>query len=87
MSSSFDIESFVSDPSARVLVSLKSTELTQLAERYSLSVTSGMKKGEIRQLIVNYLKEEELISDEEVEYPETGSVAFRKFKLQERAKE
>lgn len=47
-------------------------------------MTSGTNKGKIRQLIINYLREEKLISDEEVEFPETGSVAFRKFELQEK---
>ena len=47
---SFDIESIVNDPSTRALSSLKRTELTQVAQRYELTVTGSMKKAEIRQL-------------------------------------
>jgi len=74
---SFEIESFVTALSVEALSALKRTELTQVAELYKLSVTSAMKKGEIHQLIVNYLHEEELISDEEVDLPGDSAFALK----------
>ena len=59
----FDIESFVNDPSIRALSLLKRTELTQVAERYELTVTGSMTKVQVRQLIVSYLLKDELVSD------------------------
>ena len=82
---SFSVESFTSEPSVKALSSLKRTELTQLAEHFKLTVASGAKKGEIRQLVINYLREEELVSDEELEEPST--TALRQLELEERAKE
>jgi len=74
---SFEIESFIAAPSVEALSALKRTELTQVTEHYKLSVTSAMKKGEICQLIVNYLHEEELISDEEVDLPGNSAIALK----------
>ncbi|XP_065894244.1 uncharacterized protein [Dysidea avara] len=82
---SLDIESFVKEPSLTVLSKLKRAELTQLAGHYKLTVANGAKKGEIRQIIVKYLHEEELISDDEIEEP--SAIAIRRLELEARAKE
>ena len=82
---SLDIESFVKEPSLTVLSKLKRAELTQLAEHYKLTVANGAKKGEIRQIIVKYLHEEELISDDEIEEP--SAIAICRLELEARAKE
>ena len=42
-----------------------------MAERYKLTVTGSMKKAEVRQLIVSYLREEELVSDNDEKIPLT----------------
>ena len=84
---SFNVESFVNDPSIRALSSLKRTELTQVAERYELTVTGSMKKAEVRQLIVSYLREEELVSDNDEDTTDNSAVSLKKLELQERAKE
>ena len=84
---SFDVESFVNDPSIRALSSLKRTELTQVAERYELTVTGSMKKAEVRQLIVSYLRKEELVSDNDKDTADISVVSLKKLELQERAKE
>ena len=44
-----------------------------MVEHYKLTVASGAKKGEIRQMIIDHLREEELISDEEVEPTESAT--------------
>ena len=82
---SLDIESFTAEPSVKALSSLKRAELTKLAEHYKLTVASGAKKGDIRKLIIDYLREEELISDEEE--PIESATALRRLELEERAKE
>jgi len=77
------------EPSIKALSPLKCTELTQLEEHFKLTVanaiTSSAKKGEIRQLIINYSHEEELVSDQESE--ETSAIALQRLELEERAKE
>ena len=83
---SFYVESFVHDPSIRVLSSLKRIELTQVAKHYELIVTSSMKKGEVRQLIIDHLCKEELASDDEGDVTENSTVSLKKLELQERAK-
>ena len=65
----FDVESFVSKPSIRALWSLKRTELIQVAEQYNLTVTSGMKNGEVIQLIASHLHDKELVSEDEGDLP------------------
>ena len=82
-----DIKSFVHDPSIRALSSLKRTKLTQVAERYELTVTGSMKKGKVRQLIGDYLCKEELVSDDERGVTENSIVSLKKLELQERTKE
>ena len=84
---SFDIKSFVNNLSITALSSLKRTELTQVAERYELTVTDSMKKAEVRQLIVSYLCEEELVSDSDEDTTDNSAVSLKKLELQERAKE
>ena len=59
--------------------------MTRVAEYYHLTITSGAKKGEILQVILNYLCDEEHISDEEGEEPLT--TALRRLELEEKAKE
>ena len=83
---SFDVESFVKDPSIRALSSLKRTELIQVAEHYELTVTGSMKKAEVRQLIVSYLHEE-LVFDSDEDTADNSAVSLKKLELQERAKE
>ena len=82
---SLDIEAFAAEPSAKVLSTLKRAELTRVAEHYHITIRSGAKKGEIRQAILSYLREEELISDEKGE--EMSNTAIRRLELEERAKE
>jgi len=57
-----------------------------VAEHYKLTVTSGTGKGGIGKLIIDFLCEEELISDKEVE-PVESATALRRLELEERAKE
>jgi len=56
---------FILEPSVSCLRKLKCAELLNVANHYKLSCPGSSKKEEIRQKILEYLREEELISDEE----------------------
>ena len=63
----FAKDSFISKPSTSSLKKLKHTELVEVASYYELTVSSLMKKDDIRQVILEHLHEEELLSDKESE--------------------
>ena len=56
---------FVAEPSASGLRKLKCIELLEVAGRYKLTCLSLMKKDEMRQLVLEHLQKEELVSDDE----------------------
>ena len=61
------IELFVLEPHSRGLLSLKRSELVELADHYKLTLSSSMKKDKIRRVILTHLCEEELIPDDKDE--------------------
>ena len=64
------VESFTEKPSLLTLDSLEKADLLAIAQHYKLSSTAGsQKKGEIRNLIKEYLIDEELVPKEEDELP------------------
>ena len=69
----------------KALSPLKQTKLIQMAEHFKLTAASGAKKGEICQLIINYLRKEELVSDGELEDP--SATTLQRLELEERVKE
>ena len=81
---SFSIEAFTSEHFIKALSPLKRTELIQLAEHFKLTIASKAKKGKVCQLIINYWREEELVSDGELEEP--SATTLWQIKLEERAK-
>ena len=80
---SFSVESFVDSPKLSALMSLKKTELATLAQHYKLEVPSNMKKSDIRKMLVEYLVDEEIVSDDEVE-PDTSAVELKKLELRDK---
>ena len=60
---SFDLEHFVSSPSLEVINSLKKANLLVIAQHYELSMNESMSKAQIKKSIVEYLLDEELLSD------------------------
>ena len=88
----FNIETFVEEPTLRVVKSLKKAELVSVAQHYKLEVGSTMKKSQIKQLVIDYLVEEEIVSEEEVKPPmESGtdqnSLELRRLELQDKERE
>ena len=45
---------------------------------------SGMKKGEVRQLIASHLHDKELVSDDEGDFTDNSAATLKKLELQER---
>ena len=76
----FAKDSFVSKPPTSSLKKLKCTELVEVASYYELPVSSSMKKDDICQVILEYLCEEELLSDEESDDRQEDSSATLELK-------
>ena len=70
---SFDLENFVSSPSLEVINSLKKVNLLVIAQHYELSVNKSMSKAQIKKSIVEYLQDEELLSNSN-DTGETGTI-------------
>ena len=68
---SFTVEAFVSEPKLSELAMLKRSELVVLASHYKLEVSSGTRKGDVRKLLGDFLVDENLVSDEEIDEVET----------------
>ena len=86
---SFEVESFAASPTLEVFNSLKKAELLLVAQHYKLSVTSSMGKGEVKKVVLSYLTEEELLSEEELESANASRedvLELKKLELQERDK-
>ena len=60
----FNIKTFVKEPTLTVVKLLKKAELVSVAQHYKLEVGSTMKKGLIKLLVIDYLVEEEIVSEE-----------------------
>ena len=80
---SFSVESFVDSPKLFALMSLKKAELATLAQHYKLEVPSTMKKSDIRKMLVDYLVDEEIVSEDEAE-SDTSAVELKRLELRER---
>ena len=73
-------DSFVSKLSTSSLKKLKHTELGEVAGYYELTVSSSMKKDDICQVILEHLREEELLSDKESDDGQEASSAMLELK-------
>ena len=89
VSMSFDLETFVSRPSHEEVAQLNKADLVQLANHYKLSITSSSKKGEVKQLVLSHLEDEELISDDEGSgnSSEANAIELKRLKFQENERE
>ena len=70
---SFDLENFVSSPSLEVINSLKKVNLLVITQHYELSVNESMSKAQIKKLTMEYLQDEELLSNSN-DTGETGTM-------------
>ena len=63
MTTTFELERFVSSPTLEELTSLTKVNLLAVALHYKLSVTEAMSKAQIKKFVVQYLQEEEMLSE------------------------
>ena len=73
-------DSFVSKPSTSSLKKWKLTKLIEVASYYELTVSSLMKKDDIRRVILEHLREEKLLSNEESDNEQEASSATLELK-------
>jgi len=81
---SFNVESLVSSPKLSTSVLLKKTDLAVLAQHYKLDVISTMTKGDIQKMLMEYLVEEEIVSDEEDVLTSASVVELKKLELKDK---
>ena len=84
---SFDVTTFVAAPKLTGLAALKRSELVAIASHYDLEVNSGMRKADVRQLVRDYLLDENVVSDEEVYEEGESVIELKRLELQERERE
>ena len=60
---SFNLENFVSSLSLEVINSLKKANLLVITQHYELSVNKSISKAQIKKSIMEYLQDEELLSN------------------------
>jgi len=87
---SFSVESFVEKPTLAVVRILKKAQLVELAQHYKLECGT-MKKSEVKELVVDYLIEEELVPDKELEASSyaisENAVELKRLEIADREKE
>ena len=86
---SFNLDTFVAEPRLDKFNGLKKADLLQISLHYKLAVNSSMGKGDIKKLVLNYLVEEEIFPEEDLEHVALSgeqSLELRKLEYLERDK-
>jgi len=90
----FNIDTFVEEPTLKVVKSLKKAELIQVTQHYKLEFNSTLKKSELKKLVIEFLVEEEVVSENDSELPITASqdatlsiLKLRRLELQDKERE
>ena len=63
----YNLKTFVKEPTLRVVNVLKKSQLLEVANYYKLEVDNSQKKSEIKQLLIDHLIDEEIIPEDDVE--------------------
>ena len=82
---SFDVNTFVGNPSKTELYGLTKPQLKLIADKVEIEYESNAKKVELRQAILDYFIEEDLITEEQP--PISGAVEIRRLELEHRTNE
>ena len=85
LSMSFDVNTFVGNPSKTELYGLTKPQLKLVADKVEIEYESNAKKVELRQAILDYFIEEDLITVEQP--PISSAVEIRRLELEHRANE
>ena len=83
---SFDVNSFVDNPSKTELYSLTKPQLKLVADKIVIEYEYNVKKAELRQAILDYFVEEDLIPEEQPS-PSDRELEIRRLELEHRANE
>ena len=85
------MEGFYTEPTLEVLNSLKKKELLDVVKHYKLEVSESASKAEIKKLVLDYLVEEELITEPETTAADGPSkqqlLELKRLEFQERERE
>ena len=83
---SFDVDTFVADPSRTVLCSLTKPQLKQVVAKVGIECDTNAKKAELRWALLDYFIEEDLIPEE---HPSTSSneLEIKRLELEHKAHE
>ena len=61
MTTTFELERFVSSPTLGEITSLTKVNLLAVAQHYKMSIAEATSKAQIRKLVVQYLQEEAML--------------------------
>ena len=59
----FDLKEFVENPNHELLLNMRKTDWASLAEHYEIRITTTMRKEEIKNVVVENLVEQEVLSE------------------------
>lgn len=81
----FSVKLFIEMPTLSSLTALERSDLLVLANHYKLETTSEIRKNIIQIVCIEYLIDEEIVSEDKIMVAKTTSaVVFKKLELQER---
>ena len=81
----FSVKSFIEMPTLSSLTALIRSDLLVFANNYKLETTSEIRKNIIQTVHIEYLIDEEIVSEDKIMVAETTSaVVLKKLELQER---
>ena len=63
----FELHTFVASPTIGELNSLKKSEIVQVAKHFRIEFTTKMRKDEIKKLVAEYLVDENIVSEGDLE--------------------
>ena len=88
----FNLETFVKEPTLRIINVLKKSQLLEVANYYTLEVNNSKKKSEIKQVLIDHLIDEEIIPEDDMDQTsanvtDENTLELRRLEIQDREKE
>ena len=84
---SFDIDKFVAQPTKAKLCVLTKPQLKQVADKLGIESETNARKMELRQSVLDYFVDEDLISEEQLSDSNNKEVEIKHLELEHRARE
>lgn len=82
---SFDVNTFATNPSKTALYNLTKTQLRQVVDKVGLECDTTAKKAELREALLDYFIEEDLISEEQLST--SDKLEIKRLELEHKARE